>query len=566
MDTSESYRETLPAFRLLPGPGRATAGAVAQARPAWQFFSKPPPRSGFAEKFVARLASFSSRQRRLPGQLGLCILLLIGGHGSVAVARELPETVTSALRTAQIPADHLGVFVQAVDARQPLLQHQASTPMNPASTMKLVTTYAALDLLGPTYNWRTEARALLSPATPAAGKTAAKGKAERSPLPARRKYTTHATRTTARSAGEHPSRIGDLYLVGGGDPALNQEQFWMLLRQLRMHGLRDIDGDVILDRSRFALPAHDPGAFDKDPLRTYNSGPDALLINQASLTLTLTPLPGARQVRISTTTPAADLHIDNQLKVTSFEDCGDWREKLQVTVLDGQNIRLTGRLPLPCGDRMLYLAPWSADIQVDKLFRAIWQELGGRFKGKVRAGTTPEHAETLAGIDSPPLGSVVRDINKWSNNVMARQLLLALAPETPATLPAARQRLADWLQSKQITGVHVDNGSGLSRHARLSAEALGLLLIDAWRSPVMPELIASLPIAGADGTLKKRFTDKAIDAHLKTGTLDNATALAGYVTDRKGRRWVVVGLINDRNAQNGRGVLNALIEWVAAQR
>lgn len=454
------------------------------------------------------------------------VLLALPGFA----AAELPPPVRHALAAARIPEQHVALFVQAVDAPGPLLTHQATKPMNPASTMKLVTTYAALELLGPAHVWRTEA---VSAAPPADGRLS-----------------------------------GDLVLRGGGDPALSLEAFWLLLRQLRNRGLRDIGGDLILDRSRFALAPHDPGAFDGEPLRPYNAGPDALLVNLKSVQLSLIPEAASRTVRVVVDTPAAGLRIVNRLGAPGAEPCGDWREKLRVALLPDGSLDLSGHLPVSCGEKPLNLAPWPADRQVESLFRALWQELGGTFDGRVREARGPDTAQTLAGIDSPPLASVVREINKWSNNVMARQLLLALAPELPASLPAAQARVAQWLAGKGITGIRLDNGAGLSRDGRATADALGRLLLAAWHSPVMPELIASLPIAGVDGTLRRRLNGDgpAIPAHLKTGYLADVRALAGYVQDRGGRRWVVVGLIHDANARDGKAALDALVRWVGERK
>ncbi len=417
--------------------------------------------------------------------------------------------------------------MQAVDGGPPLLSHNARQAMNPASAMKLVTTYAALEMLGPAHTWRTEVLA---------------------------------------DAGPVDGRVnGNVYLRGNGDPKLTLEQFWLLLRQLRLHGVREIAGDLVLDRRAFALPAHDPGEFDNQPLRPYNAGPDALLVNFKSVRLLLQPDPAGKAVSVVAETPSEGLRIDNRLRLAS-EPCGDWREKLQVTV-SGLRIELGGAYPAACGEQALNLAPWAADVQLEGLFRALWRELGGRFSGSVREGAAPANARTLAVQESAPLAELVRDINKYSNNVMARQLFLSLDSERPATIEGARRQLAAWLQANalQLPELVIDNGSGLSRNARISAAGLAQLLSAAWQSPLMPELIASLPLAGVDGTLRKRLQNgpTAGRAHLKTGYLEGVRAIAGYVLDNSGKRWIVVALINDANARLGKPALDALLQWVA---
>lgn len=441
-----------------------------------------------------------------------------------AAADPLPKPVAAALRTAGIASDRVAIVVQAVDAGRPLLAHNAQTAMHPASTMKLLTTWAGLELLGPAHTWKTEA---LVDAAPANGR-----------LP------------------------GNLYLRGSGDPKLTVEAFWLLLRQLRARGISDIAGDLVLDRSAFALPPHDPAAFDGRPLRPYNVGPDALLVNLDSIRLTLVADGERRAVQVIPETPDDGIAVANGLKFVDAA-CGDWRDQVQArNRADG--IELVGHFPAGCGEKALHLSPWPADLQVERLFRALWRELGGTLAGQVRAGTTPPAARLVATQESPPLADIVRDINKYSNNVMARQLLLGLAAERPATPEAARRRVEDWLAAKglQLPGLVIDNGSGLSRGERISAEGLARLLLAAWASPVMPEFASSLPVAGVDGTLRQRSSTVSGRAHLKTGSLDGVRALAGYVLDRNGRRWVTVILINDPRASHGKPAMDALLAWI----
>jgi D-alanyl-D-alanine carboxypeptidase/D-alanyl-D-alanine-endopeptidase (penicillin-binding protein 4) len=289
------------------------------------------------------------------------------------------------------------------------------------------------------------------------------------------------------------------------------------------------------------------------------------LINLKSLRLTLHPNPAQKSVSVISETPRDDLRIANRLKY-SEESCGDWREKFKVSVTDN-TIELLGTFPAACGDKALHLSPWAADTQVEQLFRPLWQELGGTLRGKVREGLTPVSASTVAIQESPPLGEIVREINKYSNNVMARQVFLTLAAERPATAEGARRRIKSWLIDKELKlpELVLDNGSGLSRSERISADGLSQLLLAAWKSPVMPELMSSLPVAGIDGTLRKRLGNTAATgrAHLKTGYLEGVRAIAGYALDSNDQRWVVVFLINDPKSRQGKPAMDALLRWVA---
>ncbi len=465
---------------------------------------------------------------------GLLAALAWLGQPAAADSR-IPPTVAAALQTAGIPPSAVAIHVQETGAPSPRLTLNSGRPMNPASLMKLVTTHAALETLGPAYTWKTEAR---SEAEIADGVLA-----------------------------------GDLWLVGSGDPKLTLEQFWLLLRQLRAQGIRSIRGDLVLDRSAFEIQVEDPGAFDAQPMRPYNVSPDPLLLGFKSLRLTLRPDAAAKLVRVTAEPAPANLDLVNLVRLGAGNGCGDWREGLRADVSrHGENFRLalTGSYSPACGERHWNVAVMPHADHVLGVFRQLWEELGGRFDGGVRNGIVPAAARTLASIESPTLAEIVRDINKFSNNVMARQLFLTLGAETGAR-PARREDadafLRRWLDARGLAfpEMVVDNGSGLSRRERLSADSLGRLLQAAWKSPLMPEFVASLPLAAADGTMKKRLNGNgsARRMHIKTGTLEGVKTIAGYVLDRRDRMHTVVFLINHANAHAGQAAQDALLQWVA---
>ena len=461
----------------------------------------------------------------------------------LAMADGLPPNVLKALKAAQIPASSVAVTVQPVDAPAPLVAHNAVQSMNPASVMKLVTTYAALDLLGPAYTWKTSVWAESAPSMD----------------------------TTAGRAVDG-NLSGNLYIRGSGDPRFAIEHLSALLRQLRVRGIQQISGDIVLDRSAFNVPAIDPGAFDDKPMRPYNVGPDALLLNFRALRFTLQPDNGRPRVLMET--PSDGLRVDNQLRAGNG-DCGiNWKDLISVRPIpenNGSRLEFTGTYAALCGEKSLNLSPLPADAQAGGLIRALWKELGGSLSGQVRGGKVPIGAKLLAQHESPPLADAVRDINKFSNNVMARQVFLTLGNDTaPATAERAKQRIADWLAGRNLrfNELVLDNGSGLSRVERISADSLNRLLLDAWKNPVMPEFVSSLPIVGIDGTMKKRLngSDATGRAHIKTGTLADVKAAAGYALDMQGRRYAVTFLINHPRAQAGSAAIDALLVWVAQRR
>jgi len=461
-------------------------------------------------------------------------LLLVAVLSRPALADGLPPNVLGALKAAQIPAANVAVVVQPVDAKAPLVAHNAAQPMNPASVMKLVTTYAALDLLGPAWTWK----------------------------------TTAWTDTAAVDGVLN----GNLYLKGSGDPRFSIEHLWALLRQLRVRGIQHIGGDVVLDRTIFNVPAIDPGAFDDKPMRPYNVGPDGLLINFRALRFTL--LPDNGRPRVLMETPSDGLRVDNQLRAGEGGCGSNWKDFINVRLIpenNGNRLEFTGTYSPQCGEKPLNLSPLPADAQAGGLIRNLWKELGGTLAGQVRGGSVPAGSKLLAQHESPPLADAVRDINKFSNNVMARQVFLTLGNDTaPATAERSRQRIGDWLNARglRFAELEIENGSGLSRRERISADSLNRLLLDAWKNPVMPEYISSLPIVGIDGTMKKRLNGSEATgrAHIKTGTLDGVKTAAGYALDAQGRRYVVIFLINHPKAQAGSAAIDALLVWVAQRR
>jgi D-alanyl-D-alanine carboxypeptidase/D-alanyl-D-alanine-endopeptidase (penicillin-binding protein 4) len=451
-----------------------------------------------------------------------------------AAASELPAPVAQALKGAGIPVAATAVWVKEVDAATPRLALNARVALNPASTMKLVTTFAALDLLGPAYVWKTEA--------------------------------------FARGSLNDGVVTGDLHLRGGGDPKLTYDQFERLLRQIRAHGIREIRGDLVLDRSAFVVSATEPGRFDAQPLRPYNVAPDALLVNFKAVTLELIPDQAKNTLTASMEPAPANLDLVNQITLGSGDGCGDWKERLRADTFNlGLTTRLvlTGVFPKSCGEQRWNIAVQEHPQFVLGVFLQLWAELGGALTGGVREGLVPGDARAVGVLPSPTLAEVVRDINKFSNNVMARQLFLTLGMEAghrPASTEDGEAAIRSWLDARGLNEPELvlENGSGLSRRERISAEGLGRLLQAAWRSSVMPELMASLPVTATDGTMKKRLKQNGVagQAHIKTGSLEGVRSIAGYVLDKSGRRWIVVFFVNHANAGGAQAAQDALLQWV----
>lgn len=471
--------------------------------------------------------------KRLQAVRSLFFLLVCWSAGAVS-AQALPPEVIAALTRTDIPANAVGIYVQSINGDRPPITLNATTPLSPASTMKLVTTNAALELLGPVYKWKTQALA------------------------------------NALQVGD--VLHGDLVIRGTGDPTLVLEKFWLFLRELRIRGLREIRGNLLLDRTMFEATDFDAALFDGDPLRLYNVGPDALLLNFKSIGFRFLPNAENGTVNVLVDPPIDGYPV--QAPMLSNDACGDWKSKLQA-VFNGHEAAFSGAFPATCGERTWYIHPYqmTQNQYFESVFRRMWTDLGGTLIGEVKTGEIPINARLIGEFESGPLSEVIRDINKYSNNVMARQLLLTLAADTfklPGNLERGAQAITAWLSRKNISAPEliIDNGSGLSRSARISAQTLGRMLIAAFRSPTMPEFISSLPLAGIDGTMRRRLTEQtaAGNAHVKSGSLTDVRAVAGYVLAASGRRYAVVFIINHPNAPAaGHEAQDALLQWVYEQ-
>jgi D-alanyl-D-alanine carboxypeptidase/D-alanyl-D-alanine-endopeptidase (penicillin-binding protein 4) len=343
---------------------------------------------------------------------------------------------------------------------------------------------------------------------------------------------------------------------------------WLLQRELRARGIRHIRGDLVLDTSHFDVPAIDPGAFDDEPFALYNAPPGALVANFNATTLRLKP--DARQVLIVPDVALPGMALISQLVLEDSAACNGWKDAITPFMPEpGQPVLvMSGRYARGCGEQTLSLNLFEPAATFDFIFRGLWAEAGGTLGGTTVAGQAPASAPLLS-FASPPLTEALVRLNKHSNNLMTRNLFLTLGAETygaPGTPGKGARAVREVLAQRGVSTrkLVLENGAGLSRIERLSARALTQLLHAAWRSPLFAEFESALPIVALDGTLKRRFSGSTLsgNAHLKTGTLRDVSALAGYVTTVHGRRVSFVMLVNHANARKSEAAQRALLEWV----
>ena len=458
-----------------------------------------------------------------------------GWMASGLALADLPPPVRQALRQAQVRPNAISVLVAPADGERPRLTHRDAEPMNPASVMKLFTTYAGLQLLGPDHVWRT------------------------------RIYTDGALQGGLLT--------GTLVVRGSGDPKLVVERAQALVAQVRAAGVQDIRGDIVLDNSVFEVtPRQQP--FDDEPLRPYNVAPDGLLMNFRSIIFTFTPDAASGRAMVRSEPPLAGLQVPASVPLRSGP-CQDWRSGLQANFDDALRPRFVGSYPASCGERPWPVAFGASDQYAPRMFEALWRQGGGALSGQVRWGSLPAQARMLVEHESLPLKDVIADINKMSNNVMAQQLFLTLSSElgAPGRFETSRLRLSQWWR-QQFPGQAaplVDNGSGLSREERSTARSLTQLLAQARRDPQAQAFSHSLAIAGVDGTavrMAERMPQSPLigRARLKTGSLRDVASVAGYVQGESGAMYTVVAIINHANASQARPALDKLLDWTARDK
>ena len=452
---------------------------------------------------------------------------------SVAV----PVPIAGALERAGIPQSAVTLLIEPLDGGPPLVRLNPQVARNPASLIKLITTYAALELLGPGYRWSTEIYL-------------------RGPL-------------------KNGVLKGHLAVRGGGDPFMRMQDFWLHLRELRRRGVRKITGNLLLDDGFFAPIAEDAGDFDGRPARTYNLAPNALLVNLQAVRLSLKP--AGDSVAVDMVPDLPGVRLRNRLRLIPGECVADNADiSVAVTGRARNRLELRGDYPIGCVDYQMVRTVLQPHSYFYALFRLLWEEQGGVLGGWHRKAVLNVSAdeEPFMVWQSAPLREILVSTNKHSNNTMARHLLLTIAAETRGVPARPEQGVAAIVELLQAQEVPVDNlvlvnGSGRARLARADGQMLIEVIRRAYRSPLAAEFFASLPLNGVDGTMRRRQPDAEAHgyAHFKTGRLKAVTTLAGVVQAQSGRRYALVFMVNHPAVHRGIGneIGDLIVDWVHRQ-
>lgn len=466
----------------------------------------------------------------------VALFLFLGSGWAFAQGLALPPELQRAWKTTGLSDQSLSLVVQDTEGNT-LINHNGEVARNPASVMKLVSTWVGLSALGPDYTWRTSFLA-----------------------------------QAGAKVDEQGSLTGPLYIQASGDPQLTIPDLWSMLRDLRLRGVKNLSS-VVIDRSVFGRVGINPHAFDGAGDRPYNASPDALVVGLGASRLVMQP-DATNKRWIPLLDPALPgLRVEGEVGWQDGVCPGSPNIGTAIRAQgSGVVVQLSGKAIGSCGEFSVYRLTLDQPAFFEAVFRALWQELGGTLARGFSTGAVPKNATALVWHDSAPLADQIRLINKRSNNLMATLVHLTVGAELSgkgATVASAEQAATRVLNQQGVNtqGWRIDNGSGLSREARVTATGLAQMLQAAWRSNYMPEYISSLAISGVDGTVKRRLRDDDVQgrAHLKTGTLRDARALSGYVLGASGKRYILVSMVNDSRSAAVRPFDDAVVKWLATQ-
>ncbi|MDE2056677.1 MAG: D-alanyl-D-alanine carboxypeptidase/D-alanyl-D-alanine-endopeptidase [Betaproteobacteria bacterium] len=450
-------------------------------------------------------------------------------------AEGLPQPLATLLKDLNIPEEHVGLIVQKVGAPTPLLSLNKDKQYQPASVIKIVTAYSSLSLLGPNYAWLTSIHGELD---------------------------------------KHSQLVGDLVVQAQGDPLLTLENWSQLWRELYLLGVHEIHGNIIIDNARYQINYQDPNLFDHQGDRVYNLVPHPLTIDFDRFALNITPINHSIYVNSNFNWP--DTVIVNEVKPVDLPCPHDVEESIQVFAQqqgDQTHIHVTGEWPISCGIGQLSRRLLPNERVISSSIVQIWQQLGGKFDGKIIFNQSYKKLPELVSNHSLPLFVLIPLMDKYSNNVIARMIYLSVGnPDATqkTSFEQAEKNIRDFLQRKGIDTkpLVIKNGSGLSRESSLSPQFLNSLLQVIWQDPLGHEVIASLPLMGSEGTLIRKQTNsfEINKMYLKTGTLKSVKAVAGYVQTKKGQWYTVTCLINDDNAATSMPFIHRLLDWIYLTR
>lgn len=444
----------------------------------------------------------------------------------------LPQVINEEIRKSGISKKDISIYIKEAGKNGKVVASlNAYKSRTPASVIKVLTTYASVLKLGFDYRWPTKF------------------------------YTTGTLNNGVLQ--------GDLWVQGFGDPTLNAGDLEKIVSDIRAEGIRQIRGDIVIDRSYFEVGDKDSSGFDENLYSAYNAMPDAMMFNERVVTVCV--IPKEKKVHKK--------HVDESYKVIDQlehvnKPCKGKYSWPRVKIDKSEVIPavfLQGKISKRCGKRnicQVITKPYKSFYYALK--DGLRQE-GISVSGGLKLRKIPKEARGLFTHYSDPLEEIISETAKESNNLYARHLLLLLGAKlygAPSTLKKGRDAITYILDSRGALGegkLKIDNGSGLSRTSTMNAKLLAEMLDHAY-DRYGSRWMETLSIAGVDGTIKKRFRNTVVKqrAWMKTGTLKRVKNIGGYVKNRAEKYYTVVIIINSSKAKyRGAKLQDEIMKWLA---
>ena len=444
----------------------------------------------------------------------------------------LPQVINEKIRKSGIAKKDISIYIkEAGKGGKVVASLNAHKTRTPASVIKVLTTYAAVLKLGFDYRWSTKF------------------------------YTTGTLQNGILK--------GDLLIKGFGDPSLSDEELEKIVSNIRAEGIRQIRGDIVIDRSYFKVGNKDSSGFDEHPYSAYNAMPDAMMFNERLVTVSVIP----KENKVHKKNVDESYKVVNQLELVN-KSCKGKYSWPGVTIDKSEvipTVLLKGKISKRCGKRNICKV-------VTKPYKSFYYALkdglrkeGIPVRGGLKLHKIPKEARGLFTHYSDSLEEIISETAKESNNLYARHLLLLLGAKlygAPATMKKGRDAIRYILDSRGALGegtLRIDNGSGLSRTSKMNAKLLAEMYDDAY-DRYGSRWMETLSIAGVDGTIKRRFRNTVVKkrAWMKTGTLRRVKNIGGYVKNRAGKFYTVVIIINSTKAKyRGAKLQDEIMKWLA---
>lgn len=439
------------------------------------------------------------------------IILLLGFFPALAktessLAQALKKKIESQIKSSKVNLSHLGLYVAMTNGEGTEIVYElnAQKKMIPASITKIATASTVLNHFLPGTKFKTQ--------------------------------------ILAKNEIKQGVLKGPIYLKGGGDPSFVSENLWFLVNNLRRTDLQSIEGDIIVDDSLFDEVRYDESRQEERVDRAYDAPVGAMSFNWNSVNIFIRPGEVGEPGRVFLDPENDYFQLVNKTKTSS----GDGQNLTAERKIDKEKltetITVTGKIGKGKKEHVIYKSVTRPDLWAGMNLKSFLKQRGITVTGQIKRGQAPETAQILAESESKPIEDILVDMNKFSNNYVAEMLCknLGALNSKPATLSAGMKLIQKHMQSLSIPEVQFElqNPSGLTRDNKMSAAAMGLLLAHLRRDfRVQPEFLRSLPIAGTDGTLKKRMTGPKTErwVRAKTGLLTGVVALAGYAGREDGQ-------------------------------